>query len=151
MISFIILQNCISFLLHVKEIGADFLEGYDPAVNATLKKKAAAKKGKVINDPGQTETQNYPSRSVGVGGAQVCLPFFSDGLSSIDLTCWLVGSQIGYMRTLLDAAFNEKAPGMKGGFMKDTDFSSSEVAELSNFFRQSFFYPFILNLSGKFL
>ena len=55
------------------------------------------------------------------------------------------------MRTLLDATFNEKAPGMKGGFMKDTDFSTSEVAELSNFFRQSFFYPFVLNLSGMFL
>ena len=139
----------------MKEIGGDFLEGYDPAATATLKKKAAAKKGKVVNDPGQSEAQNYPSRNVGVGGSQVflsflfiILPLFCRSCSKLINLLSASFLQIGYIRTLLDAAFNEKAPGMKGGFMKDTDFSSSEVTEMSNNYRQSFFYPFVLNLSG---
>lgn len=112
--------------MHVKEIGTDFLDGYDPVAAATLKKKASSssKKGKVVNDPTQAETQSYPSRNAGASA-----------------------TQIAYMRALLDAAFNEKAPGMKGGFMKDTDFNSSEVEELTTFFRQAFFYPFFMNLS----
>ena len=111
-----------SLLLHVKEIGGDFLEGYDPAAQAALKKKAPKKGTKA--DPTQIDSQPYPPRNVTAAA-----------------------SQIGYMRVLLDAAFNEKAPGMKGGFMKDTDFSSTQVADLSTFYRQAFFYPYILNFS----
>lgn len=105
----------------VRDLSADLIEGFD-AAGAGQKNTAMGKRGS----------------SPALGGAQ--LTGKSTGVSE---------TQLVYIRALLDSTFNEKSPGMKGGFMKETDLTSHQAADLQSFFNDSYYFPYMLNLSGK--
>ncbi|KAJ3091316.1 Cytoplasmic FMR1-interacting protein 2, partial [Quaeritorhiza haematococci] len=57
-------------------------------------------------------------------------------------------SQLHYIRTLLDYAFNDKSKGMKGGLMREKDFKDNQVNEMQDFMDKSAFYPYMADLRG---
>lgn len=56
-------------------------------------------------------------------------------------------SQQHFTRVLLEAMVSEKNKLMLGGFFKEKEYKDNQVAEVNDFLRDAFFFPFMMNFS----
>jgi cytoplasmic FMR1 interacting protein len=57
-------------------------------------------------------------------------------------------SQLHFATSMLSLACDERSKGMKGGLMKEKNFSSGQVSELERFFDLSIIFKYLLDIHG---
>ncbi|KCV67791.1 hypothetical protein H696_05733 [Fonticula alba] len=120
-------QNVLVALGHAFNVIADSTaaEGTDIVAQVSDKKAKKAKKASG-SGAGMAIEQAYPERAASVSQAQLFT-----------------------LRALLDSVYNEKAPGMRGGFMKDKDLSSEQAGLLDAVFQEAHFFPVMLSFGAS--
>lgn len=115
-------RSLLNELLHIRHIGADWMFGVEPRDDY----KSYMGNNNLLSRPGTVKSK-FPSRIVGASQTQYRL-----------------------LRSLVHSVYDDRSSARRkeGLFFSRTELRTDDITVFQTFYRDSFFYPYLLNLSG---